>query len=74
MFLIQNSQETEQALEELKQEFHDTRHKMDVKTESLMGNIDELAQQIAGEEAKAGQLRSRMDGDGGEDARGRLLR
>lgn len=42
----QNSQETEQALEELKQSFRETRAKMDAKTQALRENICELEQQI----------------------------
>lgn len=60
LFLIQNSQETEQALEELKQTFQDTKAKMDHKTEALKLNIDELSQQIVFEENKASQLRKRI--------------
>ena len=35
LFLIQNSQETEQALEELKQNYEETKKQMDDKTSSL---------------------------------------
>lgn len=35
LFLIQNSQETEQALEELKQNYQETKKQMDDKTSSL---------------------------------------
>ena len=35
LFLIQNSQETEQALEELKQNYQETKKQMDAKTSSL---------------------------------------
>mmetsp|Transcript_1645 Transcript_1645/g.4140 ORF Transcript_1645/g.4140 Transcript_1645/m.4140 type:complete len:240 (+) Transcript_1645:1-720(+) len=74
LFLIQNSQETEQALEELKQEFRDTRQKMDVKTDSLKNNIDELRQQIDSEVCKASLLKNRMDSNMGEDMQEKLLR
>lgn len=60
LFLIQNSQETEQALEELKQEFRSTKKKMGVKTCVLKENIDELQQQIQSEEHKAKLLNDRM--------------
>ena len=56
LFLIQNSQETEQALEELKQEFTATQLQMDVKTSTLRENIGELKAQIDEEEVKASQL------------------
>ncbi|GBG24256.1 Cilia- and flagella-associated protein 100 [Hondaea fermentalgiana] len=73
LFLIQNSQETESALEELKQEFRDTKLKMDSKTDALKGNIQELKLQIGSEEAKASILRARMDSNLGEDAQEKLL-
>merc|ERR1719231_225324 len=60
LFLIQNSQETEQALEELKQDFSETQKKMDEKTSSLSANIDELQAQIQFEESKAEQLSRRI--------------
>lgn len=66
LFLIQNSQETEQALEELKQNFEATKHEMDSKTELLQLNIDELEDHIAQEESKADQLRSRLGARAGE--------
>ena len=56
LFLIQNSQETEQALEELKQDFTATQVSMDGKTSSLRENIGELKSQIGDEEVKAEQL------------------
>ena len=59
LFLIQNSQETEQALEDLKTSYRETRKKMDVKTTSLEENIQELKIQIAGEEGKKAQLAKR---------------
>ena len=74
LFLIQNSQETEQALEELKQEFRDTRQRMDSKTKSLRGNIEALQGQIKEEEKRAMRLRERRHLGTGEDAEGSLLR
>mmetsp|Transcript_9230 Transcript_9230/g.19522 ORF Transcript_9230/g.19522 Transcript_9230/m.19522 type:complete len:542 (-) Transcript_9230:246-1871(-) len=56
LFLIQNSQETEQALEVLRQDFSETQKNMDGKTWALNENIDELKVQIDEEEAKAQQL------------------
>merc|ERR1719231_737862 len=56
LFLIQNSQETEQALEILRQDFSETQKNMDEKTMALNENIDELKVQIDEEEAKAKQL------------------
>lgn len=74
LFLIQNSQETEQALEELKQEFRETKRRMDKKTKVLKQNIDELQLQIREEERKAAHLRDRRHLGTGEDAQESLLK
>ena len=74
LFLIQNSQETEQALEELKQEFRDTRRRMDSKTKSLKENMEALQSQIRDEDAKAQHLRERRHLGSGGDAEEGLLR
>lgn len=66
LFLIQNSQETEKALEELKQNFETTKEQMDGKTHQLKQNIDELEHQITAEENKAAQLRGRLQARAGE--------
>ena len=60
LFLIQNSQETEEALEDLKQSFESTKRQMDGKTALLKQNIAELERQISAEDAKAAQLRGRL--------------
>merc|ERR1719331_804527 len=59
LFLIQNSQETEQALEELRQQYRETKRKMDTKTATLKSNINRLRHQIQVEENKASELKSR---------------
>lgn len=59
LFLIQNSQDTEQALEELKQNFRETKRKMDSKTRALEDTIADLRAQIAAEEGKASALKER---------------
>ena len=64
--MIQNSQETEKALEELKQNFEATKEQMDGKTALLKQNIDELELQIGAEENKAAQLRGRLQARAGE--------
>ena len=46
LFLIQNSQETEQALEDLKTSYRNTRKMMDDKTSTLEANINDLTSQI----------------------------
>uniref|UniRef100_K3WPK6 DUF4200 domain-containing protein n=1 Tax=Globisporangium ultimum (strain ATCC 200006 / CBS 805.95 / DAOM BR144) TaxID=431595 RepID=K3WPK6_GLOUD len=74
LFLIQNSQETEQTLEELKQNFRETKKTMDRKTQALKQNIDELQLQIEQEETKANQLRQRSQGGTGENAQERMLK
>ncbi|GMH88802.1 hypothetical protein TrST_g6216 [Triparma strigata] len=60
LFLIQNSQETEQALEDLKTSYRETRKRMDQKTTSLEENIVDLKSQISGEESKKAQLARRI--------------
>ena len=57
LFLIQNSQETEHALEELKQTFHAAQRTMDNKAEALQANIAHIVTAIRAEEAKSEQLR-----------------
>eukprot|EP00753_Platysulcus_tardus_P015583 PLAT5103.1.p1 GENE.PLAT5103.1~~PLAT5103.1.p1 ORF type:complete len:597 (-),score=356.24 PLAT5103.1:111-1901(-) len=73
LFLIQNSQETEQALEELKQNYEETRRKMDEKTRTLAENIEELKSQIRTEEQKAEELRRRAEASTGVDFQDELL-
>ena len=73
LFLIQNSQETEQALEELKQTFRSTKAEMDKKTIALKSNIKELDGQIAAEEEKADALRRRAKSSVGEDEQKKML-
>ncbi|KAE8900967.1 Cilia- and flagella-associated protein [Phytophthora fragariae] len=74
LFLIQNSQETEQTLEELKQNYRETKKTMDRKTQALKTNVDGLQQQISTEESKASQLRLRSQGGTGENAQERMLK
>lgn len=74
LFLIQNSQETEQTLEELKQSFRETKKAMDRKTTALGRDVDELETQIAHEETKAQTLRARSLGGVGENAQERMLK
>eukprot|EP00296_Roombia_truncata_P000037 JP435695.1.p1 GENE.JP435695.1~~JP435695.1.p1 ORF type:complete len:574 (+),score=184.33 JP435695.1:142-1722(+) len=59
LFLIQNSQETEEALEELKQKLQDMTSKMDAETETLTSQIDALKEAIKNEENKAQALTER---------------
>ncbi|KAJ3157560.1 Cilia- and flagella-associated protein 100 [Geranomyces michiganensis] len=57
--LIQNCQETEETLEELKQRIVDTEARMDQETQSLKHQIDFLNAAIAREEDKAKMLEER---------------
>ena len=65
-FLSLRPQETEHALEDLKQTFRGAQRAMDSKTEALRGNIGDLVGSIAAEEAKAEQLRRRVAASSGE--------
>ena len=73
LFLIQNSQETEQALEELKQTFRRTKRDMEVKTSSLTKNINVLETQIDREQRKASALKKRAKATTGVDDQKHLL-
>ncbi|CAK4380313.1 unnamed protein product [Aphanomyces euteiches] len=74
LFLIQNSQETEQSLEELKQNYRETKKKMNKKTQMLKQNIDELKEQISIEDAKANHLRQRALAGTGENVQEKMLK
>ena len=72
LFLIQNSQETEEALEELRQKLEETKSKMTSETSSLAGQIQGLQVSIDQELKKARMLNSKTQtssdaaGDGGD--------
>jgi len=55
--LIQNSQETEEALEEMKHTIKQTKVKMEKETRTLKEQIDKLQSQIQKEEVKAADLK-----------------
>ncbi|XP_055999216.1 cilia- and flagella-associated protein 100-like isoform X1 [Ostrea edulis] len=57
--LIQNSQETEEALEEMKQTIKQTKVKMEKETSILKEQIDKLNSQISREEIKAADLKTK---------------
>lgn len=59
LFLIQNVQETEEALEELKQKFEDTKAQMEEKTKQLEFNIGDLNAKIKIENDKSAALKKR---------------
>jgi len=60
LFLIQNCQDTEQQLEELKQEHAETAAEMARQSASLDASMSHLHAQLAAEEAKATALRRRI--------------
>ena len=74
LFLIQNSQKTEQALEELRQQYRDTQEKMEAQTAALKLDIEKLKSDIKSEEKKAEMLRSRARASTGEDVQDGLLK
>lgn len=57
---IQNSQDTEQALEELDQKFHEMRRTSDAKTSKMKQQISQLERQIADERMKCEELRQQI--------------
>ena len=59
LFLIQNCQETEEALEELKQKHRDTKQRMGQEVDGLQVQIEQLQTQISTEEEKARMLRGK---------------
>jgi len=59
LFLIQNSQETEHTLEELRHAFAETKVTMDSHTSVLQQQIDELEQQLTAEDQRLKALRSK---------------
>mmetsp|Transcript_33448 Transcript_33448/g.99854 ORF Transcript_33448/g.99854 Transcript_33448/m.99854 type:complete len:383 (-) Transcript_33448:81-1229(-) len=65
LFLIQNSQETEEALEELKVKLQVAQAKMVDDAAGLQGQIDSLAGQVAAEEEKRRGLAERSGAGGG---------
>eukprot|EP00992_Anisonema_acinus_P011007 TRINITY_DN7056_c0_g1_i1.p1 TRINITY_DN7056_c0_g1~~TRINITY_DN7056_c0_g1_i1.p1 ORF type:complete len:544 (+),score=271.95 TRINITY_DN7056_c0_g1_i1:130-1761(+) len=60
LFLIQNCQETEEALEELKSKFNEAKLQMDAEAASLKAQIEQIRQKIAVEEQKKKALMLRM--------------
>ena len=59
LFLIQNSQETQNTLDELRQAYRNTKRDMDNRTSQLQVQIDDLQGQIRGEESRAKLLREK---------------
>lgn len=69
LFLIQNCQETEEALEDLKAKYHETKTRMDSETDALSSQIELLELTIKQEEDKGKALENRARESG--DASGR---
>ena len=59
LFYIQNAQETEEALEELRAKYRDTRVKMDAETDSLNTQILQLQASIGAAREKSQRLKDR---------------
>ena len=74
MFLIQNCQETERQVEELKQQFSSTKTDTLVKSEAQKKQIKDLNASIALEEGKQERLEQRMATQGSDSAQAELLR
>ena len=73
LFLIQNSQETEAALEELKTKFSDTKIRMDTDSSSLESQIEVLRSSIQIEEEKGLSLHERAGKHQGVQAQEKTL-
>ena len=72
LFLIQNSQETELTLEELRHKKRQTEEDMNARTEQLQAQIAELDSQINSEKALAISLQARRQADIKESAQAAL--
>jgi hypothetical protein len=74
LFLIQNSQETEQALEEIEQKFEETKRIMGTKANKMKQQIAQLKKQIADENAKCEELRHTVSQKRGASEQDQLLK
>ena len=74
LFLIQNCQETERQVEELKQQSSSTKNDTLVKSEAQKKQIKDLNASIALEEGKKERLEQRMATQGSDSAQAELLR
>ncbi|PNW86981.1 hypothetical protein CHLRE_02g103950v5 [Chlamydomonas reinhardtii] len=59
LFYIQNAQETEEALEELRQKLRDTKTRMDAEAQGLQGQVSTLQASIVAAREKAKRLKDR---------------
>lgn len=60
LFLIQNSQDSEQALEELQQKFDETKRVSDAKGEKMLQGLHALERQIADENKRIDELKQKL--------------
>jgi len=74
LFLIQNSQETEQALEEVEQKFEETKRVMGAKANKMKQQIAQLEKQIADEKAKCEELKHTVSQKRGASEQDQLLK
>lgn len=74
LFLIQNSQETEQALEEVEQKFEETKRVMGSKAGKMKQQIAQLEKQIADEKAKCEELKHTVSQKRGASEQDQLLK
>lgn len=74
LFLIQNSQETEEALEELKQKMTATEERMETQMDSLNSQIEQLKASISMEEDKARMLHLKASKNSGVQEQEQTLR
>ena len=75
LFLIQNAQETEEAFDELKTKFQETKNNMKLKTQELESSIIEMKEKIKIQENKANILKNRslQLGASGDNKQQKLL-
>ena len=66
LFLIQNAQEAEEQLEELRKEYAGTRERMAAKQDGLRSNVAQLQMQIQEEKAKSSALKLRIASASGD--------
>merc|ERR1719499_1995967 len=74
LFLIQNSQDTEQALEELQQKFGEMKRTSSAKSNKMKQTIAQLKQQIGDEQARCEELRQSVSQKHGASEQEELMK
>eukprot|EP00746_Dinoflagellata_sp_MGD_P160796 gnl/MRDRNA2_/MRDRNA2_87711_c0_seq1.p1 gnl/MRDRNA2_/MRDRNA2_87711_c0~~gnl/MRDRNA2_/MRDRNA2_87711_c0_seq1.p1 ORF type:complete len:560 (+),score=181.40 gnl/MRDRNA2_/MRDRNA2_87711_c0_seq1:88-1767(+) len=74
LFLIQNSQETEQALEEVEQRFAETQRVMGGKAEKMAAQIAHIEKQVGDEKSRCTELRNTVFQKKGDSEQEQLLK